>query len=261
MAKVAVIVGAATKYDEGPGAAAQPATSRWGLGGALSLKFAAAGFHVVLLGRRPAVLEAVAGEVRAQGGAATVSACDVGDDASVRAAFDAAKAVGDVEVVVFNAAAGMPPGRSYSSLPVPHEVDPEYLAAAFNVGVTGCLRCVREAVPGMLTRGRGTILLTGATMSLRGGAKFGALSPVKFALRSFGQSMYQEYAPKGIHVAHVLIDGVIASPGTMSWGESMMLQDPGDIADAYVALHQQKPCVWSYEIQLSPNKESVGMRL
>eukprot|EP00933_Yihiella_yeosuensis_P058046 TRINITY_DN58253_c0_g1_i1.p1 TRINITY_DN58253_c0_g1~~TRINITY_DN58253_c0_g1_i1.p1 ORF type:complete len:113 (-),score=10.77 TRINITY_DN58253_c0_g1_i1:59-355(-) len=98
-------------------------------------------------------------------------------------------------------------------------------------------------------------------MALRGGAGFSCMAPVKTALRSYGQSMFQAYASKGIHVAHVIIDGVIESPNTKPWGEKVMLQDPKDLADAYYSLHEQKPSVWSYEIQLSPNRESVGMRM
>ena len=87
------------------------------------------------------------------------------------------------------------------------------------------------------------------------------MSPVKFGLRSLGQSMAQEYAPKGIHVAHVVIDGVIDSPNTRPWGENMQLMDPYDLADAFFALHQQRPTVWSHEVQLGPQHGSLGMRL
>ncbi|CAK0878655.1 unnamed protein product, partial [Prorocentrum cordatum] len=165
-------------------------------------------------------------------------------------------------VLVFNAAPGFPPGRTFSNMPEPQEIDPEYLTGAFNIGVTGCVRCVREVVPQMLERSRGSILLSGATMALRGGSKFGCVAPVKTALRSLGQSMYQAYASKGVHVAHVVIDGVIESPNTKEWGgEGLMLQNPADLADAYIALHEQKPTVWSYEIMLSPQRGTPGMRM
>mmetsp|Transcript_114875 Transcript_114875/g.308078 ORF Transcript_114875/g.308078 Transcript_114875/m.308078 type:complete len:100 (+) Transcript_114875:1-300(+) len=99
-------------------------------------------------------------------------------------------------------------------------------------------------------------------MALRGGSKFGCVAPVKTALRSLGQSMYQAYASKGVHVAHVVIDGVIESPNTKEWGgEGLMLQNPADLADAYIALHEQKPTVWSYEIMLSPQRGTPGMRM
>lgn len=258
---VAVIVGCGSKYDKDGNDTELPLTSKWGLGGALSLRFAAAGFHVVLMGRRSEVGETVAAAVRAEGGTATPVTCDVTNDASVSAAFEQAKALGDIEVLVFNCAPGWPEGRTFANLPLPHEVDPEYLQSSFNVGVTGCVRCVNQVIHQMLERGRGSILLSGATMALRGGAGFACMAPVKTALRSLGQSMYQQYAPQGVHVAHIVIDGVIESPNTKPWGEKVMLQNPADIADAYVQLHEQKPTVWSYEIQLSPCKGSVGMRM
>ncbi|CAE7041447.1 unnamed protein product [Symbiodinium sp. CCMP2592] len=116
-------------------------------------------------------------------------------------------------------------------------------------------------------------------MAMRGGPKFACMAPIKAALRSLGQAMYQTYAPKGVHVAHVVIDGVIESPNTKAWASKVMLQDPADLADAFFALHEQKPSVWSYapwmhqgfsgadvvlefrcqEIQLTPCRESVGM--
>jgi NAD(P)-dependent dehydrogenase (short-subunit alcohol dehydrogenase family) len=261
MSKLAVIVGCGSKHDKDGADTELPPTSRWGLGGALSLRFASAGFHVILMGRRKEIAEAVSSEVATQGGKATPVSCDVADDLSVKAAFASAKELGDIEVVVFNVAPGFPPGRGFSNLPVPAEIDPDYLTAAFNIGVTGCVRCIREVVPDMVARGRGTILLSGATMALRGGSQFGCMAPVKAALRSLGQSMYNEYAAKGVHVAHVVIDGVIESPNTKPWGEKVMLQDPADLADAYIALHEQKPTVWSYEIMLSPKQGSVGMRM
>lgn len=261
MAKVAVIVGAGSKHDkEGADGDLRP-TSRFSLGGALAMRFASGGFHVVLLGRRQAVIDQVAEIVRSDGGIATTTVCDVTDDASVHAAFELAKSLGEIEVVVFNVSPPFPVGRNFTNLPVPHEVDPDYLQAAFNVGVTGCLRCIREVVPGMIERGRGTILMSGATMALRGGANFSSVSPVKFALRSLSQSMYQEYAPKGIHVAHVIIDGVIESASTKELGARVQLQDPAELADAYFQLHEQKPTVWSHEIQLSPPRNSIGQRL
>jgi len=258
--KVAVVVGAGTKYSQ-DGGAEMPPSSRWGLGGALSLRFAAGGFHVVLLGRRVPILEEVADAVRAEGGTATTCACDVTDDDSVKRAFDVARDVGDVEVLLFNAAPGLPEGRDFWNMPAPHEVDPAYLQTAFNIGVTGCVRCTKHVMPQMLERKRGTVLLTGATMSLRGSAKFAALSPVKFALRSLGQSMFQEYAPQGVHVGHVILDGVIESPGTLAVGEKVTLLNPAHLADVYFDLHLQKSTTWSYEIQVSPQSGTVGTRM
>jgi len=113
----------------------------------------------------------------------------------------------------------------------------------------------------MFEERKGTILLSGATMSLKGDAKFSTIATVKHALRALGQSMYQEYGPKGVHVAHVVLDGIIDSPGTRAWGGKVQLQDPADLADAYFGLHEQRSNAWSYELQLSPCMETIGMRL
>lgn len=240
--------------------------------------------HVVLLARRQAVLDAVGSAVREAGGEATTLTCDVCDDASVAAAFQEVSAIGPtIDVLVYNVA---PPFQGeFGSFPAPHEVDPALLTQGFDIGVSGCLRCVKHAVPGMLERGRGTILLSGATMAIRGGQAFACQSPVKFALRSLSQSMYQSYAPAGVHVAHVVIDGrcgctaamaatlflrcellqhctelhgavrvrssgVIDSPNTHAWGEKMQLMDPAAIADAYLALHNQ-PLTVSVSLSLA----------
>ena len=260
MAKVAVIVGAASKHDQDGQDDTLPPSSRYGLGGALALRFAQ-DFHVVLFGRRTNVLELVAAEVKNCGGAASVATCDVEDDASVKAAFDLARSLGTIEVVIFNVAPPFPAGKDFSSLPQPEEIDPEYFTRAFNIGVTGCVRCVREIIPEMLERQRGTLLLSGATMSLRGGPNFSCMAPVKAALRSLGQSMFQCYAPKGVHVCHVVLDGVIASPNTKGWASKVMLQDPAELADAFAMIHEQKRTAWSHELQLTPHGESVGQRL
>ena len=127
-------------------------------------------------------------------------------------------------MLVFNTGSGWQPGFSYQNLPKPHQIDPNFLNSAFDVGVTGCLRCVKQVIEPMIEAKKGTILLSGATAGLRGGAKFALFAPVKFALRSLGQSMFNEYAKQGVHVAHVVIDGVIDSPMTHSWAEKVQLQ-------------------------------------
>jgi len=138
---VAIIVGTATKFEgEGDPSEFHPAV-RWGLGGALALRFSEGGFQLALMGRRQAVLEDIAAEIKAQGGTATPIVCDVAEDASVEAAFKVAKELGPVEVLVFNVAPPYPANTSFANLPTTYEVDPNYLTAAFNIGVTGCVRC------------------------------------------------------------------------------------------------------------------------
>jgi len=238
-----------------------PPSSRWGLGGALSLRFAQGGYHVALLARRKDVVEAVAEEVRNQGGTATSICCDVTDMESVSTAFKQIFSLGKVEVMIYNVAPPFPPGHEFPNLPAAHDIDPQFFDSAFNIGVTGCLRCNSQVVPKMIEQGKGTILLSGATASLRGGKKFGSVAPVKAALRSYGQSLFQELAAQGVHVGHVIIDGVIESPNTKGWGTNVPLMDPAHIAEQYWNLHVQPRSVWSYEIQISPSEGSVGHRL
>ena len=263
---VAVIVGAGSKYtqdsDINSDTQKVPATMRWGLGGALSQRFAK-DYTVVLMGRREEKMAELVTEIESQGGRAIAVACDVTDTSAVRTAFDRARLSGDIEVLVYNAAPPYPPGVTFDRMPLPHEVPVEHLQFGFDVGVTGCLRCVQEVIKPMQEAGRGTILLTGATQALRGAASFASMSPIKFALRSLGQSLFQAYAPQGIHVAHVVIDGPIDSPGirTQLTGQDTAFLDPGEIADAYVMLANQPRSCWSYELQLTPNRGAPGMRL
>ena len=98
-------------------------------------------------------------------------------------------------------------------------------------------------------------------MGLRGGAGFACMAPVKAALRSYCQSLANMYAKQNVHCAHVVIDGVIDSPATRSWGGNVMLMDPAHLASAFVALHEQPPTIWAHELQLTPSGDSIGMRL
>ena len=238
--------------------------SNRGLGGALALRFGSEGFHVVLLGRRMSSLSDIQKEMNSQGYVATPIACDVSDNKQVEKTFEKISTLGNLECVVFNCGCPMPPGRSWTDRPETHEIDPEYFNRSFDIGVTGCLRVARAAVPRLLKNAdlsTTSFLISSATMALRGGAKFGFMAPVKAALRSLSQSMFNEYAPKGLHVSNVVIDGVIDSPATHAWGASVQLMNPLHIADEYIRLHNQKRSVWSWELQIGPNKQSVGMRM
>jgi NAD(P)-dependent dehydrogenase (short-subunit alcohol dehydrogenase family) len=111
----------------------------------------------------------------------------------------------------------------------------------------------------MTPLGRGTILFTGATASLRGGAGFAAFAASKFALRALAQSMARELGPKGIHVAHIVIDGQIASPRYAELARERgpdALLDPAAIADVYHDLHRQPRSAWTFEFELRPWVES-----
>ena len=194
--RIAVIVGCGSKHDK-DGVSELPPTVRFGLGGALSITFAQSRSfdHVLLLSRRQDLLELVAAEVKAAAGADSVSTmvCDVTNDASVKAAFDHAASLGSVECVVFNASAGFPTDpatgapQGYGAFPAPAAVDPAQLTQAFDVSVSGCVRVASNCIPYFLAQGRGSLIVSGATLALRGGAGFACASPLKFALRSYCQ--------------------------------------------------------------------------
>jgi len=169
-----------------------------------------------------------------------------------------------IDCVVFNIAAPFPPGFSFGEDCLqPHQLDPDEMTKQHDIQVNGLVRVCQQVVPSMLERSRGCILLSGATMQLRGGAKFAAIAPAKTALRSLGQSMFQTYGPRGIHVCNLVIDGVIDSPNTRAWMPPEKLMNPYDIASQYYSAYQQPSTVWSYEITISPgfSAQSVGMRM
>lgn len=261
---VAVIFGAGSKYNSESNQPDVSANVRWGLGGALSQRFAK-DYTAVLMSRSVNQMSDLMDEIKQQGGDARPITCDVTDDESVKAAFRKAREFGDVEVLIYNAAPPYPPGITLANMPLPHEFEPIHLQRGFDIGVTGCLRCVKNVIGPMLEAGKGTILLTGATQSFRGAANFASMSPIKFALRSLGQSLFQAYAPKGIHVSHIVIDGAIDSPGLRKQlgdaAKGGAFLNPAEIADAYMMLVEQPSSCWSYELQLTPNNSPLGMRL
>lgn len=122
----------------------------------------------------------------------------------------------------------------------------------------GGFLAAREVLPAMVERGRGTVIFTGATASMRGGARFAGLAVGKFGLRALAQSMAREMGPRGIHVAHVIIDGQIDTPQNLErWSDrsrETFLSADG-IADAYFTLHAQDPSTWTLELDLRPATE------
>ena len=159
------------------------------------------------------------------------------------ALFEQATSIGPLRVAVFNAG-------TYERGTVV-DTDPAQFERCWRVGAFGGFLVGRAAARHMLPAGQGTILFTGATASLRGGAGFVNLASPKFALRAVAQSMARELGPKGIHVAHVIIDGQIRG----SEGEADAYLDPHNIALAYVGLHRQHRNAWTQELDLRPWSE------
>jgi NAD(P)-dependent dehydrogenase (short-subunit alcohol dehydrogenase family) len=223
-----------------------------GTGGAIARRFARAGHPTCVARRQAEALDALVGQIEAAGGVAHAYGADARSEEEVIGLFDRIeREVGPLEVVVFNAAIGAVsdiadlPARTFREV---WELD---CFAAFLTG--------REAARKMLPRKRGTIFFTGATSALRGRARFAAFAAAKHGLRALSQSMARELGPKGIHVAHIVIDGPIDGAFVRRTFPKLVeerLPDgilaPDDIAEAYYALHAQRRSAWTHELDLRP---------
>lgn len=222
------------------------------LGGAVAERFAKGGFHAVPSRRKTAPLEALARRIRDGGGTATPIACDARDEEAVIAMFDRIEAdIGPVEVAVFNAGAWHNAPIAEMTARIYRQVWDTAAFAGFLVG--------REAGRRMAGRGSGTIVFTGATASLRGGAGFAAFAGAKFALRALAQAMARELGPMGIHVAHIVVDGRIDSEAVRerfadeiaASGEDALLK-PAAIAETFWSVHTQPRDAWTFETEVRP---------
>jgi NAD(P)-dependent dehydrogenase (short-subunit alcohol dehydrogenase family) len=226
-----------------------------GVGGALCRRFAREGLHVFAAGRTQAKLERLAGELRAAGGRVTPVVADVTRADDVAKLFDAAESAGGVPaLVVYNA--------GNATLRPLLDTDDALFEQVWRIGCFGGFLCGREAARRMLSKG-GTLIFTGATASLRARPPFTAFASAKAALRALAHGLAREFGPKGLHVAHVVIDGVIdgdvvnarAPQLKERLGEDGMLAVDA-IADAYWMLHTQPRSAWTLELDLRPYKES-----
>ena len=229
-----------------------------GVGGSIAKAFAAEGMAVVMT-RRPRnldQLETLAEEIRAKGGEAHAMGVDARDEAEMTALFDRIeKDIGPLEVVVFNIGANVHFNIRETTTRVYSKVWEMAALAGFLTG--------REAARVMVPRGRGSILFTGATASVRGRDGFSAFAGAKHALRALAQSMARELGPQGIHIAHIICDGSIDGVFTrermpdadarLARGEIL---DPDEIARNYVWLHNQGRSAWTFEIDLRPWTET-----
>lgn len=223
-----------------------------GLGAAISRRFAREGFAVALLARNEESTASVREEIERAGGEALAVEADATDAASVASAFKSIKSsLGEPEVFVYNAGAFRMGGIL--------EVSPEDFDTCLKANCAGAFYAAQSVLPAMLERGRGTVILTGATASLRGSANFSALATGKFALRALAQSMARELGPRGIHVAHAIIDGQINTPrvrGMSPDRDASTMLSPDAIAESYWQLHLQDPTAWTLELDLRPAVES-----
>ena len=225
-------------------------------GGAIAKRFAREGYTVCVTRRNEDALMPLVQEIEAAGGKARPFGCDARDEDQMRALVDTIEAeVGPLEAVVFNIGANVNFPIRETTARVYRKV---WEMAAFAGFLTG-----REAARVMVPRGRGTILFTGATASLRGGRGFSAFAGAKFALRALAQSLARELGPEGIHVAHPVIDGAIDTafirdnfPERYALKDRDGILDPEHIADAYWMLHRQPRDTWTHELDLRPWMET-----
>ncbi len=218
-----------------------------GLGSAVARRFAAAGFKVAVARRRPKESAGLAEEI---GGRAY--ACDATEQDSVEAMFAAIdKELGGPRVVVYNAGAYKPGGIL--------DIEAADFERCWRIGCLGGFHVGQAAAKRMVAAGAGTIIFTGATASLRGSAKFTNLAVPKFGLRALAQSMARDLGPRGVHVAHTIIDGQIAGERAGyragDRGEDAVLA-PDAIAEAYYQLHAQPRSAWTQELDLRPCMET-----
>ncbi|KZY06515.1 MULTISPECIES: SDR family oxidoreductase [unclassified Sulfitobacter] len=227
-------------------------------GAAIARAFAREGLTVCLVRRERHAekLEALAQSIRDAGHGAVAMPADARDEDAMTALVDRIEADhGPLEVTVFNIGANVRFSVTETTARVYRKV---WEMAAFAGFLTG-----REAARVMAPRGRGTIIFTGATASLRGGAGYSAFAGAKHALRALAQSMARELGPRNIHVAHVIVDGAIDSnfirenlPDVDSKREEDAILNPDHIAQNYVMLHNQPRSAWTHELDLRPWKEN-----
>jgi NAD(P)-dependent dehydrogenase (short-subunit alcohol dehydrogenase family) len=217
-----------------------------GLSASLARLFSREGMAVALAARNTDKLAALVSET-----GAIALACDASDPTQVERLFARVdEQLGAPAVVVYNASQR---ARSPIEVLAPADVQRAFMVSCFGGFLVG-----QQAARRMLSAGRGTILFTGATASVKGFPQSASFAIGKFALRGLAQSMARELAPKNIHVAHVVIDGGIASSyaKTAEDRASERFLDPDAIAQEYLHLHRQQRSAWSWEIELRPYTEN-----
>ena len=267
--QVAVVVGATSKWQAdgrntklAHGKALDdsglPVGIRWGIGGAVAQKFAKEGFLVVLTTRAARNAAALAEAIKAQGGESITVEMDLASQEAVSRAFATIRErVGDPHVLVYNA--GYLDGRD---LPPEKELlehmPLEIFETAQHVASRGPFLVAKEVLPAMRKRGEGSFLITNNASSLRGRKRMTGQSLYypRVMMRTLAQVLTEEYSEHGVHVANVIIDGLIDSPGTRALPRAQqhpeLVMNPVKIAEAFYYLHTQDRSCWTHELQLTP---------
>lgn len=212
-----------------------------GISASLARALSREGLKVGLVGRNPSKLTELAGQINA-----LVFSADASQPAEMSRLFkDVDSRLGEPDVVIYN-----PSSRVHGSVA---EIDPVLVREALEITAFGGFLAVQEAAKRMIPHGRGAILLTGASASIKGYAMSSAFAMGKFALRGLAQSAARELGPKGIHVAHFIIDGAVRSarrPDPAERSDSTL--NPDSIAQTYLDVLRQPRDAWSFELELRP---------
>jgi NAD(P)-dependent dehydrogenase (short-subunit alcohol dehydrogenase family) len=266
---VAVVIGATSKWQSDGrntklvhGKAVDdsdlPVGVRWGVGGAIAQKFAREGFFVVLTTRAAANAAGLEKAIHDQGGDGMIVELDVSRQESISAAFATVRnQAGEPQVVVYNAGylegRDLPPDKELlEHIPV------EMFDTAHHIASRGPFLVAKEVLPAMRKRGEGSFLFSNNASSLRGRKRMTGQSLYypRVLMRTLAQVLTEEYSEHGIHVANVVIDGTIDSPGTRALPRVRQNPDlvinPEKIADAFYYLHTQDRSCWTHELQLTP---------
>ncbi|KAA8652827.1 hypothetical protein EYZ11_007208 [Aspergillus tanneri] len=227
-----------------------------GTGASIARKFAQA-YSIALLARNPANFEPLVEELKSKGGEAVGISTNLSDSASVKSAFDQISQKypnSPLAAAVFN------PGGGFVRKPFLELTEEEFLQGFESQG-KGAFNFAQSSLPLLLQAKHlqhpPTLVFTGATASVKGSANFSAFATGKFALRALAQSLAREFGPKGVHVSHVIVDGVIDIPRTKAYKfehEDAKL-DPNAIADSYWHLHTQPRTTFGFELDLRPYVE------
>jgi len=227
-----------------------------GVGGAVAIRFARAGLHVLVAGRTLEKLEETVARIEALGGSAEALVVDVTRASDQDKAFDRLKEIdGPLAAVVYNAGNNrMTPFA---------ELTPESFEDNWRVCCLGGFLTAKRALPILSRQGSGSLLFTGASASLRGKPGFGHFASAKGALRNLAQALAKEYGRAGVHVAHIVIDGVVDGDRAQTHfadylaklGEDGAL-DPQAIAETFWSVHAQPRSAWTHELDLRPFSES-----
>ena len=266
---VAVVIGATSKWQsdgrntrlihgEDIDDSDLPVGVRWGVGGAISQKFAQEGFLTVLTTRTASNAAALQAAIGEQGGESIIVELDLASRESISSAFaQIREEAGEPDVLVYNA--GYIDGRD---LPPEKEllehIPFEMLETAQHISVSGPFLVAKEVLPAMRERGEGTILISNNSSSLRGRKRYTGQSLYypRVMMRTLAQALTEEYSEYGVHVANVVIDGTIDSPGTRAMPRAQqnpeLLINPVKIAEAFYYLYTQDKSCWTHELQLTP---------